>query len=164
MTLALTVVQPRIDTRDYPQLPTGVSRWIASAGGTGGTTGVATAVFQFNPQQNPDYLKYVTIDRITLHVHSAELTAVGVHAWAELLNWEDTPADFYFATFQLGQINSSVIATGAWTDPTTLGRMEKGTNGQISVAVQEIINAVYLMNLSGFISEFPILARDFWRS
>lgn len=166
MTLTQTVI-PRIDGRDYKQLPAGVSRWVATTPTiTGTTSGATTFNINFNPDSNPDFQKYVVVSSLSLDVGGVALAILAALVRIPVNQWEDYVAvtsvvevfpllNYYNTASHAGQLRYG---------PYLLGRAVGGTTASLSVLLEEKLNTTYGLAASGLISDRPFIAPEFLRA
>lgn len=158
-------LEPLIDGRIYPELPDGIKRWNSKAASVGAATSTMSFQLKFNNGDSEGFQPYVSINHIGIQTSSAALTKFGCAIWQQNTDWEDSQG----LTLPLGgiQMIEGAVASqyiGQWVTPYYLGRVEKGTTGQINIQLQEILSTDYNIVCSGLISDRPFLAPNFWRA
>lgn len=163
-----TAVNVRSDGRHYGsdpprtsekmvQLPLGIQSFSAQGTVTGaGGGGHSTVSFLFNPSSDRTFQPYVILDFVSVE-HSV---ADAGNAWVfqVLANWER--AELLHRTLDvIKPIETESSVQFAQTDHSThnLGRAILGTTGELRVRMAEINTAVTTINISGFISDLPMI-------
>lgn len=157
----------RRDGRDYGQLPVGVSRFIATNAGTvtGAATSTVAFLLDFNPASDPNFQQYVGITKVALKTTVAALVIVGVSIQLANLDWEDNQLQPRpIGAFTMTNYQQAADYAGIYDVPVYVGRTAKGTPGRFTVQVQEILNTVYEISVSGLMSEKPFLMPDWMRA
>ncbi len=145
------------DFRVYSQLPGPVKRWTAQGSVTGAAgAGNNILLFYFNPDQLVTFQPYVTL-------HSAYFSATVADPLDGMVfvgagQWENQPQTHLYT------LTTAIAQIGTWQAQVhqgiSLGRVERGAVGAIECRFDEVNTSVMVLQLRGFISEFPILAPD----
>lgn len=167
MTTLTVGLAMRRDRRDYPSLPKGVSRWVASSSGfsTGAGSGNVLVNVDFNPQSNPEFQDYVSLSSVRVGSETVALTEFGVEIQTDSDDFEDDQGFVSpLGDFQMRTMESATRFRGGFYEPLMLGRVSKGSPGRLQLRMQEILSVNYMFHLTGLISDKPFLAPYFWRT
>lgn len=151
-----------IDGREYSQLPHGVFRYTGTMlFQTGTEANEAQFNFDMNPGSADDFQRYVSIDACAVSTGAIAITIPGALLRMNTNNYEDYASDIQTAIegFELFNFGSTLrFGGGIQAGPYYLGRILKGTPGRVTVVVQELLNTLYNVTISGLISDQAFLA------
>lgn len=155
---------PKIDGRLYSGLPQGIFRWTAQVNSTGAGSGTMSFHLKFNNGDSPDFQRYASISTMSINCSSVALTKKGAVIWQQSGDWEDyNSSTRSIGSFEMLEGSVATQHAGQFNVPTLLGRVKKATTGQINIQLQEINLVDYTFSASGFVSDKPFLAPNFWR-
>lgn len=156
----------RLDGRPYVELPFGIQPWSASRLVTGNAGGGEMQVtFLFNPSADRSFQPYVSLHHVGIIGDVALLTNPVVTVQQNGDNWERAMLSVLTAVdlIEMSASLSAVSSTGSSGRVTYLGRVEQGTAGTLKFACLNTNTATMNVVASGFYSDRPFVAQDYWR-
>lgn len=149
----------------YPHqgLPRGIQHWQDQGTVTGdGTGGDVEVTFRFNPESNVNYQPYVSVARAGFTGQVVDpVRPLAVRAESGSFDISvDRTIDFGFTNDPVS--TEATIFVGTFNTPTYLGRIRKGSVGQISLKGDQVDTCVYNVWVAGFMADFPFIPRDYW--
>lgn len=163
MTVTVTS-RPVQDGRIYRGIPKGIKPWSWQGKATGDAGGGQINLqCAFNLDSLVSYQPYVSFCSFNFNTAIA-LAISDVGVFASQGHWERAVLDAVF----LEEVNIRVTAaatslTGAHHDTIYLGRSQKGTQALITARVINVDTMVFNGTMSGFVSDRPFMAQDYWR-
>lgn len=156
--------RPVQDGRIYEGIPKGIKPWSWQGKATGdGTGGQINLQCAFNLDSLISYQPYVSFCSFNFNTAGA-LAVSDVGVFATVAQWERATLDAVF----IEEVNIRVTAvttslTGAHHDSIYLGRSLKGTQALVTCRLINVDTMVFNGTMSGFISDRPFMAMDYWR-
>lgn len=143
--------------RKNPLLP-----WSSFGTSTGVGSGNINIRTDFNPNSNVGFMPYISLCTVAVRNTVAVLTTAFAIT-ANIAHFERSEA----GTLVLGQLTVVAVSATTWdaslSQPVYLGRVRRGTVGRIDAQCLDVNTAVVTVFMTGFMSESPFIAPDYWR-
>lgn len=164
--MTATTTPVKFDGRVFPGMPRGVQRFFAQVKLTAVGAGTSEHRFEMNPAADRSFQKWFQISRIAVKIDVAPVAVLGVAVVRSSTNWEDNiiPDNGWIGGFQMATFIDANNQFGQLSTPINLGRLVVGTAGRLSVFLEQVDTAVQHVNISGFASDFPLVANNNWRA